>query len=200
MGRKRCDARPSDVSELFLPTAWRVGKLFTPLIRIRELPCMNTSGGQIILTRLFVPFASHSRPMTVKLFVKSMKLSCEIPLTILDFSSTQKNPLDAHCHSAYQEMSSPFREPYVSLSCSHLLDTGPNQYEISNGGAGSSYDSSLKLCIFVFIQGRFPNCVPRVVFHRRKKRVKCWGDNSELHRNSALYSAERSYSVLRHYF
>jgi hypothetical protein len=60
-------------------------------------------------------------------------------------------------------------------------------------------DSGLKLCIFVFIQGRFPSCVPRVVFNGRKKRVMCWGDNSELHGNSVLYSAEGSYSGLRHY-
>jgi len=61
-------------------------------------------------------------------------------------------------------------------------------------------DSSLKLFIFFFIQGHFLNCVPRVVLNGRKKRVKCWGDNSKLHKNSALYSAERSYSVWGHYF
>lgn len=40
-----------------------------------------------------------------------MKLSCEIPLSTLDSSSTQKNPLDAHSQSVDQEMSSPFGEP-----------------------------------------------------------------------------------------
>lgn len=150
LGGGRCYAPPSDVSETFLPSDWRVGKLFTPLIRIRELPCMNTSEGQIILTRLFVPFASHSRSISVKFLVKPMKLSCEIPPNTLDVtqpSSNHRNPLDAYCQSAGQEMSH-FEEPtrYYRVHTSTQVPTNTRFQMVSR----KMEDCSLTFLFFAY--------------------------------------------------